>query len=176
MCKQSFTKEEIFCLQGCRNYKQYWRMRIRFEEGTCEFCNVDRSLNDVLFENRHVMAWHVPKQFMREALESHFLIVPKRHIRFEAELTFWEYRSVWQAKRFLQDRFPYGGGMTCVREGNMSLNAGTVPHLHYNIMVPNGTGEVRVPVFKDPDGREANAARAAEFAKRYEAGEVPESW
>ncbi len=174
MCNGRLTYEELFCLQGCRSYKQYHRMRRRFEESVCEFCNVSRSLNDILFEDRRVMVWHVPLQFMRSGLEFHFLIVPKRHVRFEAQLSFLENWSVWKAKRFLQDRFKYNGGMTFVREGDMSLNAGTVPHLHYNIFVPNETCEIRVPIFKDPAQREANLERARGFSERYKTGEVPE--
>jgi hypothetical protein len=55
----------------------------------------------------------------------------------------------------------------------MRMNAGTVPHLHYNTFNPSGAGEVRIPVFKDPSDRAENELRAAAFAARYEANEVP---
>ena len=62
---------------------------------------------------------------------------------------------------------------THVREGAMRLNAGTVPHLHFNTFVPNRQQEVRIPVFKDPKDRESNRLRTVGFAKDYEAGKVP---
>ena len=149
-------------------------MRKGFESEQCAFCNLDRGFNEVLWEDTLVFAWVVPEQYKRAELAYHALIVPKRHVRFETELTDEENASVLAAKRFMHEKFDYRGGLTHVREGDMSLNAGTVPHLHYNTFMPNGTGEVRVPVFKDPGDREANVKRAMEFANRYKAGEVPD--
>lgn len=169
----TLTEEELFCLEGCRSYAQYHQMRRRFELGQCTFCDIDPVLNQILFEDEQVYAWHVPKKFMRDELAFHWLIVPKRHLRFEAELTSAECLSIQAAKLYMARQFEYEGGLTHVREGDMRLNAGTVPHLHYNTFVPNGTAEVRIPVFKDPVDRAENQARATEFAKRYEAGEKP---
>lgn len=69
--------------------------------------------------------------------------------------------------------FDLPGGGVIIRFGDMRRNAGTVPHLHENIMVPDGTAEVRIPLFKNPEDRQKNGARATEFAKRYETGELP---
>jgi diadenosine tetraphosphate (Ap4A) HIT family hydrolase len=167
------TQEQWFCLEGCRSYRQYHHMRKHFEFGHCTFCDLDTELNDILFEDEHVYAWHVPTQFMRKELVFHWLIVPKRHVRFEADLTQDENSSVLKAKQFMRNRFGYEGGMTHVREGDMRKNAGTVPHLHYNTFVPRGTDEVRIPVFKDLSDQAKNERRTAEFAKRYEAREKP---
>ena len=59
------------------------------------------------------------------------------------------------------------------RYGLVSNNAGSVDHAHGNVMEPNGTGEVRLPLFKLDEDRETNAKRMAGFAARYETGEVP---
>lgn len=170
---RTLTGEELFCLEGCRSYPQYFKMRKGFEEGTCAFCELDRALNDVLFEDELVFAWIVPAEFMRKELMYHALFVPKRHIRFEIDLTDGEVMSIQAAKKALHRRFNYFGGITHVREGDMRLNAGTVPHLHYNTFMPNKTGEVRIPVFKDPKDREENRKRAEEFARSYVGGLVP---
>lgn len=172
------TDEQLFCLEGCRSYKQYHQMRSAFEAGTsekvsCIFCNLDRTLNEVIWESRLAMAWHVPKQFQRAELRYHGLVVPKRHVRFIAELTEAEVLDVHHAMVCLNKCFGYLGGVMHAREGDMRFNAGTVPHLHYNIFEPNWKGEVRIPVFKDPSDREENRKRAAEYAARYEASEKP---
>ncbi len=167
------TPEELFCLEGCRNFEQYCHMRTQFETGFCPFCTVDRSLNKIYWENNFALCWAVPESFMRKELEFHFIIVPKRPVRFETELSDDEVLAIHTAKKKIFSHFNISGGIVAVRFGDMRLNAGTVPHLHYNIMVPNGTGEVRIPVFKEPADREKNMTRAREFAKRYEAGEVP---
>jgi diadenosine tetraphosphate (Ap4A) HIT family hydrolase len=170
---ESLTDEELFCLEGCRSYPQYHKMRAGFESGHCEFCNLDRTLNTVLWEEEDVVCWAVPSQFLRNELLHHFIIIPKRHVRFPWELVPDEVTSMQWARMILSRKYELRGGIMATRFGDMNLNAGTVPHLHENIMVPNGTGEVRVPVFKDPSDRAENQVRAAQFAKRYEAGDQP---
>lgn len=167
MAKHELLPEEKFCLEGCGTYEQYFQMRKGFEEDSCIFCDLDRELNHVLFEDKHVYAWLVPRAYMRKELAYHALFVPKRHIRMEMDLTSAEVLSIHHAKRLLHREHGYRGGITHVREGDMGLNAGTVPHLHYNTFMPNGTGEVRIPVFKDQKDREANRVRAEGFARRY---------
>lgn len=167
------TDEEFFCLEGCRSFEQYHQMRQGFERHSCPFCDLDRNLNAVEWEDEHAYAWLVPKAYLRPELAYHALFVPKRHVRFETELTSGEVLSLHAAKKALHGTHGYRGGCTHVREGNMRLNAGTVPHLHYNTFMPNGSGSVRIPVFKDPGLQEGNKERAAMFAARYEKGEVP---
>ena len=168
------TNEELFCLEGCRSYKQYYKMRKGFEGDACAFCNLDRNFNNVLFEDEHVFAWAVPEEYLRASLAIHTVVVPKRHLRFETDMTDAEGTSVLHAKREMRKQFPYDGGMPHVREGDMRLNAGTVPHLHYNNFVPNRTTEVRVPIFKDPKTRDKNILRAEGFHTQYISGEMPE--
>ncbi len=145
-------------------------MRDGFENGVCVFCVLDRTLNTVLWEDSQMMLWLVKGSFLRAELTLHALIVPKRHVRFFADLTNLEVLSLRSATICLRDEHNYTGGMLHAREGDMSLNAGTVPHLHFNVFQPNCTGEVRIPVFKDPKNRLENRGRALEFAIRYEAG------
>lgn len=172
--KHELTNEEIFCLEGCREYSQYVLMRKNFERGICALCNLDRDFNKVVWENYLAICWTVPQSLMRSGLIHHSIVIPKRHVRFETELSYAEVMAIHDAKKILASECNIPGGIVAVRIGDMSLNAGTVPHLHYNIMVPNGKGEVRIPVFKDPTDRALNQERAKEFAKRYEAGEVPD--
>ena len=173
MCKKHvLSAEEIFCLEGCRSYEQYYKMRKGFEGGNCAFCNLDYSLNRVLWEDSRAMVWRVPERYLRPELKLHALVVPKRHVRFEADLSNDEVLSTHHAKKFVRKKLGYNGGLSHVREGDMRLNAGTVPHLHYNIFEPNQLHEVRIPVFKDPSDRQKNRRRALEFSTRYEAGEI----
>jgi diadenosine tetraphosphate (Ap4A) HIT family hydrolase len=169
MCKsRSLTPEQLFCLEGCSSFKQYCKMYSDFESGVCTFCQLDRTLNEVLFEDKYAMAWHVPPAFLRPTLRVHGIVVPKRHVRFIGQLCDDEVLSIHRLMRNMNGMFAYQGGLWHAREGDMRFNAGTVPHVHYNIFEPNQTGEVRVPVFKEQTDRAANQARAA---ARYEAGE-----
>jgi diadenosine tetraphosphate (Ap4A) HIT family hydrolase len=171
---KGLSPEEKFCLEGCRTYGQYYRMRKGFEEEQCAFCNPNPELNQIVWEDDYVMVWHVHSNFMREELRLHIMIVPKRHIRFMADLSATEWISLGLATEFAKKHFGYNGGLFHAREGDMRNNAGTVPHLHINIFEPNGKGDVRVPVFKNPGDRAANQERSAEFAARYKTGERPE--
>jgi diadenosine tetraphosphate (Ap4A) HIT family hydrolase len=173
MLVRLLTEEENFCLHGCRSYPQYYRMRKGFEEGRCAFCELDRALNKVLFEDELAYAWVVPEEYKRPELSYHALFVPKRHVRFETDLTDQEVLSLHAAKKALHAQFNYKGGCTHVREGDMRLNAGTVPHLHINTFMVNQTGEVRIPVYKTPDDSQASKDRATEFAQKYRDGEKP---
>lgn len=169
----TLTEEELFCLLGCRKYPQYYRMRKGFEQNRCQFCDLDRTLNIVLYEDEHVMVWEIPEAFKRKELREQYLVVPKRHIRFPWEVTHEEHESFRHALRWLGSNVTLRGGMIFARFGDMSLNAGTVPHLHWNIWVPLETDEVRIPVYKKVDDLEASKKRAAVFAADYEAGVIP---
>ncbi len=169
----TLSEEHLFCLEGCRSYKQYYKMRKGFEEDHCAFCNLDRTFNKVIFETEHVMVWKVPEEYLRDTLKLHALIVPVRHVRFEADLSEAEALDIHHAKQFVRNELGYTGGLSHVREGPMNKNAGTVDHLHINVFEVNETGEVRIPVFKDPSGRSDNKIRATRFSERYETGEIP---
>ncbi len=169
----TLTEEELFCLEGCRSYKQYYGMRKNFENQVCTFCNPDPELNKIVWEDEWMMVWHVHERFMRAELKLHILIVPKLHRRFLGDMSASEWISLGLATEWAKQHFGYTGGLFHAREGDMRNNAGTVPHLHINIFEPNGTGEVRVPVFKDPSDREENRARATNFEACYQQGLTP---
>lgn len=170
------SDEELFCLEGCRTYKQYYSMRQGFERQICAFCHPDPELNRIVWQDDWMMVWHIHEKFMRTELRLHILIVPKRHVRFMADLSVAEWVSLGFATEWTKQHFNYSGGLFHARDGDMQKNAGTVPHLHINIFEPNGNGEVRVPVFKDEGDRAENMARAARFAALYEDGVAPKAF
>lgn len=175
--KHTLTAEELFCLDGCGKYAQYYKMRTGFEKEKCVFCNLDRVLNEVLWEDEYVFALKVPEKFAsKNRLLHQFVIAPKSHKRFPWHLTVIENAQVWQAQLELSRMFDLEGGMLFARFGDMSLNAGTVPHIHWNLWVPNKGGEVRIPIFKDPKDRDANIRRSQGFAKLFEEGMTPEGY
>lgn len=170
----TLSPEKEFCLEGCRSYKQYHSMRRGFEKGDCAFCKINPELNVVVWEDEWMRVWHVHPEFMRPELKLHIMIAPKNHVRFLADLNISEWASLGCATEFAKRHFDYTGGLFHAREGDMRNNAGTVPHLHINIWQPNGSDEVRVPVFKDPKDRAQNQERAAGFAEHYNQGVSPE--
>ncbi len=170
------TAEELFCQEGCSTYLQFHHMTSNFQNGVCVFCELDRERNKVLWEDKHFMLWEVPAGIgKKRSLTFHILIVSKKHVRFVADLPKAAGASLIEANRQAK-KIGYSGGLNHAREGDMRNNAGTVPHLHFNLFEPNGSKEVRVPVFKNPKSRKANQARAARFAKLYEANVTPDQF
>ncbi len=171
--------EELFCLRGCRSYEQYSKMRKGFEAGQCAFCQVDRAFNKIECENDAWMMWRVPAQFLRKETEHHMLIVPKRHIRFLWDLSAMEWAQHAEVWLYILERYGDAlktkGGINAIRWGDMAYNAGTVPHLHMNVMVPSKQGELRIPVFKEEDHAQDNMIRMAGFAAAYEKGDMPQA-
>lgn len=182
--KNVLSVEELFCLEGCSTYEQYCHMRGNFERGeseedSCAFCNPDRNVNDVLEEDEHMMGWQVNPGFtIKKGILLQLLVVPKRHIRYAWDMNDEEALSCHHVTKRLVERFQVLGGGTLARFGPMHMNAGTVPHWHNNIMVPDisGTQEVRLPLFKNPKDREANVKRAAAFSRHYENGMTLEEY
>jgi diadenosine tetraphosphate (Ap4A) HIT family hydrolase len=176
----TLSDEERFCLEGCSTYSQYHLMRTSFETEKCVFCHLDRTRNNVIWEEDEeegFMVWAVPAGMgKKRPLTHHILVVPKRHVRFAADLKPHEWLSLGKALKFTKEHFWYQGGLLHAREGDMRKNAGTVPHLHFNIFEPNGTAEVRVPVMKDQFDRQANRERTTRFASFYTAGITPEQF
>jgi diadenosine tetraphosphate (Ap4A) HIT family hydrolase len=171
------TAEHRFCLEGCSTYKQYHQMRFNFERDICVFCKLDRTKNEVLWEDKHFMVWKVPDGVgKKRPLRHHILIVPKAHVRFVADLSFAAAISLIKANRFARDELGYTGGLNHAREGDMRNNAGTVPHLHFNLFEPDGSAEVRVPVYKDPRDRTENQARSTRFGYWYNKGVTPKQY
>ena len=84
MSQRVLTKEELFCLEGCRSYDQYYRMRKDIERLYCPFCDIDRTKNKVLYEDDHWLLWE--NIFPRETLSVQLVIACKYHVRFLEEL------------------------------------------------------------------------------------------
>jgi len=168
----SLQAEQQFCLEGCGGYQQYHHMRRQFESSICPFCEHDNTLNKILFEHGNWRAWHNIFSNSRKC-KTMLVIVHKKHIRSLADILIGDWADFQNILESIHKHFELPGGMLFIRFGDMRLNAGTVPHLHWNLWVPDGTGEVRIPVIKDPKDRVENQSRAAGFAKRYEAGEEP---
>lgn len=147
-------------------------MRSQFERGCCPFCHIDTQINSVLFSNTNWLVWENAFKNDRQC-EVMLVIVSRKHIRGLEEITPSAWVDLSNVLSTVEKQFPLLGGMLFIRFGDMRLNAGTVPHLHFNLWVPNGQGEVRVPIYKNFTESERNRVRAVAFAKQYEAGEKP---
>jgi diadenosine tetraphosphate (Ap4A) HIT family hydrolase len=143
-------------------------MRQRFESGHCGFCEIDPTVNTVLFENTHWIIWENAFGNDRPC-KVMLVILSRKHLRMLGEISKAGWAAFHEVVRWAEAHYDLPGGMLFMRFGHMQLNAGTVPHLHWNLWVPDQTAELRVPIFKDPHAQEADRERARHFARRYEA-------
>lgn len=81
----------------------------------------------------------------------HIMLAPKRHVTDSVELTEREERAFLAMKRQLKAQFGYTSRGELVRDGDARLGAGSIQHLHFHIMVPDGTGRVESPFYKGAD-------------------------
>lgn len=71
---------------------------------------------------------------------------------------------------YAMNNFQIPGGGIATRFGNLSYSAGSISHLHTNIMVPDKTENVRVTLCKDVESQLQNEKRLAIFEKLRQAG------
>ena len=61
--------------------------------------------------------------------------------------------------------FGYTSRGTLMRDGDATMSAGTIQHLHIHDMVPAGTGRVESPFYKGHESETEGVLRAMVFEK-----------
>ena len=81
----------------------------------------------------------------------HVMIVPRRHIAGGnvSDLTPEEWLQILDALKWAIEFYQIPGGGFVGRFGDPEYNAGTISHLHFQIQVPDRTGNVKATFFKD---------------------------
>jgi len=131
--------------------------------GRCIFC--DPADEKILFTGFFWRAWQ--NRFAEEHTRHHFMIVPIRHVVTIDELTTLEWRALQELFRRLKKEFGYTAAGVLVRDNAPEL-AGTIEHLHFHVMVPDGTGRVETPFCKgsEKDGESLRRAIVFESLRR----------
>lgn len=170
-----FTEEQLECLRGCSQYPQYYEGRKNFEHDICPFCTPDPELNSILYNRRGWIAWEVPQNFTtrKQTLDLQIVFFPKRHLRRPTELRRSERLARYDVLDWIEETYDMPGGGIISRFGDMRYNVGTIMHMHETVMVPIRNGEVIIPIQKSLEMWNEHDARMHDFARRYEAGEVP---
>ncbi len=104
-------------------------------------------------------------EFKHTGTTEMWLILPKRHLVDAAELTVTDWLDFGELYRYCREKLVPSGALV-MRFGNPSMHAGTIPHLHANVIMPTCGIEYRAPFAKDLDWHEDDYRRMIEFLER----------
>jgi diadenosine tetraphosphate (Ap4A) HIT family hydrolase len=159
--------EQVRALVYCKGFKQYRTMAEGFRAGKCAFCDpLDPEKNRVIHENPLWRMWVNP--FPEQHTSLHLVMASRRHVAAgtnEPLVGADDFAAMGELFSWAMKEFGLVGGGFMMRFGSPSQNAGTVLHAHANIIVPNGLGEVRIPLAKKPEDDEAGIKRLFVYQK-----------
>lgn len=153
----------LACVARARKYSQYKKMVADALANRCPFCDIDRKHNKVIAETDFWYAWPCNPPEKNTGL--HFLFVPKRHVMDTEELSAKEWVGLAEIRRIVRDMYDYPSCGVLICDGDATLSAGTIQHLHVHEMVPDGTGRVESPFYKGTESEEEGLRRAIVFEK-----------
>lgn len=163
---------------GCRSYRQFLDMIDKIERGICPFCedHFDHEKNKIIGRaisgDIEWVMWVNP--YGHDNTQLHIVMIPKRHLTHIEELTPDDWVAIGELNAQVMRDFDVPGGGFAMRFGDASYNAGSLGHLHGNIMVPDRTGNVKITLAKDPKKQLENETRVDVFTALYEAGKKVE--
>jgi ATP adenylyltransferase len=154
----------LACLARARMYEQYCRAVDNAVKGVCPFCTLDTSYNKVILEDKG--NWRVwPCRPPERNTQVHFIIAPVRHETTLIGLTKEELAGLQDILRRIKEDYNITSCGILIRDGDATLSAGTIQHLHIHVMVPDGKGRVESPFFKGRESEEEGVNRAIVFEK-----------
>lgn len=172
------SHQHLRCLEGCSTYRKYWHLRNAFVDGKCPFCGeIDEEIYPILYKNSH---WYILDNTLttKRRCVATLLIVPHEHgegLDWASMYAMMSFYGVlhWIIGHYSADIAKHGA-MIYGRLGDAEHNIDTIPdHFRFNLIIPDGSGEVSVSVLWSEERQKTNRSRAEGFSIRYEAGEVP---
>ncbi|MDP2629464.1 MAG: hypothetical protein Q8P45_02055 [Candidatus Harrisonbacteria bacterium] len=160
-------QEDIGTLFNTKTYDQYVSIVSDLQQGKCPFCPPDPERNKIQFQNDTWMGWVNP--FPHPGTQLHIILIPRMHLTRLEDLSPQHYLALGDIIAQLQGQDLPGGALV-LRFGDPQRNAGSIRHLHVNIMVPRGDSEVRIPLCKDPKKINQKRRVVEAFEKMRQAG------
>ena len=71
----------------------------------------------------------------------------KEHAEMPSAITPEAGKELWELLAWAEREFSFAGGAVCFRFGNTELSAGTVRHLHVQLIVPDRESQSYEPVY-----------------------------
>ncbi len=168
---EGLSRDQVLTLSRCRTLEQYVSMYECYRSGACPFCDpLDSVKNRVIRANAMWRMWRNP--FPQVGTKLHLILASHRHIGPDDEITSEDMTAAGELFLWARAEFKIMGGGFAMRFGSPWGNAGSVLHLHANVIVPDGTGDVSVALAKDPERHARGVERMKEFEKQRLAGNL----
>jgi len=166
---------------GRLNYRRFCQYLEHIQDGTSELVfenGLDLSVNEVCYNQQGWVGWHVNKgQAPRdEALELHFMMVPKDEMNSLRYLTDDAKAGYWVAREWLYDTFGIPSCYIIERDGGAEKHAGAKKQAGFEVKVPKGDLPVFETFMKSPEKVQANEERRDRFIEFYKKGTSPDEF
>lgn len=157
------NRDQVLTLMNCRSHNQYLSMIGDYEAGRCPFCDPLDEKNVVLHQDLGWRVWKNPYPLKHTSL--HLIMAPRQHVTDIQDISPSDFEAMGRIFKWARHEFEFKGGAFAMRFGSPEFNAGSVLHLHANIIVPDGTGAVQITLAKDTAKVEETIARMKVFEK-----------
>jgi diadenosine tetraphosphate (Ap4A) HIT family hydrolase len=141
------NKNNFINLNNARQQDQIEVMQKIADQNHCPFCaeNLQHYHKEpILKETAH---WLVTKnQWPYPHTKHHFLLIYKKHATSLQELDIEAGKELFALMQELAEKYQFEGGGLAMRFGDTDFSAGTVNHLHVQLIVPDAMAEDFEPV------------------------------
>ncbi len=138
-------------------------MIANYRAGKCPFCDPLDDRNEVLCERGGWRIWDNP--FPLKNTRRHLIMAPHRHIGPTDAIPQEDLVAVGDLFLWAVRELGIDGGCLAMRFGSPEWNAGSVLHLHVNVIQPSGDGSVQVTLAKEPEKVTEIVARMRVFER-----------
>lgn len=123
-------------MKNARNPEQLRRMKKLKESKLCYFCmqgsEKEKTLPKIIYKEKY---WYITKNdFPIEGSIHHYLIVPKRHIKKESEVSKTEWIELQKMIIWIEKHTKAKGFSKYSRNGDLAYTSATIDHLHIHFI------------------------------------------
>lgn len=141
------NKNNFININNARKKDQIEVMQKIANQAHCPFCEENLRLyhkEPILKETKH---WLVTKnQWPYKHTKYHFLLIYKKHITKLAELETTAGSELFKLVKELEQEYQFEGGGFSMRFGDTDFSAGTINHLHVQLVIPDAMAKDFEPV------------------------------
>ena len=158
----------VVYLMGCMKFDQFcctWRS-LTEREKFCPFCPAELTRRGRKPIHRTDKWMLLENEFPRDDVEHMLLLVPTLHMISSGGLDASDWTDIGALFHSFLETFVYPAGALVMRHGDPRSNAGTIEHLHINLIKPTREGGMSVPLAKTVEGHRADYARLHDFVRQ----------